>query len=303
MARRPRLRPRPPSCGPTDAWAIADTAALPNERAPEGEATGSVEGIPRRRRSDQRTGPSRRSRTAAPPATPDPSPSRELMGPSLCRCACVLARLGRLPGHVEGVAWGRSAVGLAALAVAAGDGSDDRSRRAEMTGERNGLHLRVQVVQANGVIAVETEVENRRRRPAFLVPDQCGRVTEALLVRTKFQPEGRTWSKSLQGLKRLVLDQQERSRGLSVWPHAGRAMPRMRSRPVSALGGSCAWPRMPSRASVGRSSRTPSTCSMRWDLGKPRSGWRSSRPATRLTPNSSTSSPRDRLMGPGPGAD
>ena len=104
-------------------------------------------------------------------------------------------------------------VGLAALAVAAGDGSDDPVRRAEMSGERNGLHLRVQVVQANGVIAVETQVENRRSRPVFLVPDQCGRVTEALLVRTKFQPEGRIWSQSLQALKRLVLDQQERRQG------------------------------------------------------------------------------------------
>jgi hypothetical protein len=104
-------------------------------------------------------------------------------------------------------------VGLTVLAAAAGGGSDDRVRRAAMTGERNGLHLRVQLIQAHGVIAAETQIENRRRRPAFLVPDQCGRVTEALLVRTRFQPEGRTWSRSLHALKRFVLDQQQSSQG------------------------------------------------------------------------------------------
>ena len=80
-----------------------------------------------------------------------------------------------------------------------------------MVGDRDGLKLRVALVQANGVIAAETRVENNRDKPAFLVPDQCGRVTEALLVRTKFQPVGRTWPKSLQALKRLVLVQQESS--------------------------------------------------------------------------------------------
>ena len=98
---------------------------------------------------------------------------------------------------------------LAALATSTGGSSRDGGRRAVMSGERDGLRLEVGLVQAHGVIGVEARVENRRQRPVFLVPDDCGRVTDALLVRTRFQPKGRTWPESLQALKRLVLDRQE----------------------------------------------------------------------------------------------
>jgi hypothetical protein len=102
-------------------------------------------------------------------------------------------------------------LGMAVLAAAAGCDSSGGVRRAATVGERDGLHVRVDLVQAHGIIAAEVLVENRRRTPAFLVPDQCGRVTEAMLVRTKYQPEGRTWPGSLQRLKQLVLERQEQS--------------------------------------------------------------------------------------------
>ena len=109
-----------------------------------------------------------------------------------------------------GKAWvGVAAViGLAWLAVGAPGESGDGTRRASMAGERRGIELRADVVQTGGVVAVETRVVNRRRRPVFLVPDQCGRVTEVALARKRLEPEGRRWSGSLRAVKRFVLDAQ-----------------------------------------------------------------------------------------------
>ena len=76
------------------------------------------------------------------------------------------------------------------------------------TAERDGLVLRAEIVQAHGAIAVETRLENRRSEPAGLVPDQCGRVTESVVRRTRLDPTGHHWDGSAGALKRLVLRRQ-----------------------------------------------------------------------------------------------
>ena len=86
--------------------------------------------------------------------------------------------------------------------------SSDGSGRARMAGKWRGLELRAGVVQAHGVIAVETRLVNKRDRPAYLVPDQCGRLTEVALARTRFQPEGRAWNGSIAAVKRFVVEAQ-----------------------------------------------------------------------------------------------
>jgi len=109
--------------------------------------------------------------------------------------------------------WLALLVGVVALTVVRMGDSDAEPIRSTHAAERDNLHLSIRIAQAGGTIAVETEVENRRSEPVFLVPDQCGHVTEALLVRTKLQPEGRTWPGSLQSLKRFVVRQQRSLQG------------------------------------------------------------------------------------------
>lgn len=102
---------------------------------------------------------------------------------------------------------------VAALAVGANGGLGDETRAAALSGERDGLRLDVELTQAGGVIAAEAQLENRRGAPVFLVPDQCGRVTEALLVRTKHAAAGRAWAGSVGQLNRLVLERQRSDEG------------------------------------------------------------------------------------------
>ena len=69
----------------------------------------------------------------------------------------------------------------------------------------------MRLTATRGSLVVETRVANRRVKPAYLVPDQCGRVTEVVLARTRFEPTGRRWTGSLQAVKRYVLAQQRSS--------------------------------------------------------------------------------------------
>ena len=60
-------------------------------------------------------------------------------------------------------------------------------------------------------LVVETRVVNRRGRVVHVVPDQCGRITEVVLARTRFEPTGRKWAGSLGAVKRFILiDQRSR---------------------------------------------------------------------------------------------
>jgi hypothetical protein len=131
---------------------------------------------------------------------------------------------------------------LAAVAGDAGDGS--QVRRSAVQGDRSGLELRANLVQAHGTIAVETRVMNRRSRPVHLMPDQCGRVTEVLLRRTRFQPEGARWSASIGALKELIVERQRRDQ------QPERFAPR---RPGRASGEvpECERPRRPVRLAPG----------------------------------------------------
>src|SRR5919198_341336 len=77
-----------------------------------------------------------------------------------------------------------------------------------VAGERHGLSLLAEVSATGDSLIVETRVRNERKQALYLDADQCGRVTEALLVRTKFEPKGRTWNGSLRAAKKLVLNKQ-----------------------------------------------------------------------------------------------
>ena len=76
------------------------------------------------------------------------------------------------------------------------------------SGDRHGLRLRIKLSATRASLVVETRVANRRDEAAYLVPDQCGRVTEVVLARTRFEPTGRRWRGSLAAVKRYILAQQ-----------------------------------------------------------------------------------------------
>jgi hypothetical protein len=57
-------------------------------------------------------------------------------------------------------------------------------------------------------LVVETTVRNTRPDVVHLDADQCGRVTEVILIRTTLAPEGATYSGSLDSVKRLILREQ-----------------------------------------------------------------------------------------------
>jgi hypothetical protein len=76
------------------------------------------------------------------------------------------------------------------------------------TAGRNGLSLRADVSAAGDSLVVETVVKNGRDRAVYLDTDQCGRITEAVLVRSQFEPTGATWRGSAQAVKKLILEDQ-----------------------------------------------------------------------------------------------
>ena len=93
------------------------------------------------------------------------------------------------------------AVGLVAGGCAAG-------RSATASGDRDGLDLDVKVVATGDSLVADATVRNTRSTPVQLDADQCGRVTEVILARTIFEPEGATYTGSLGAVKKLLLEQQ-----------------------------------------------------------------------------------------------
>ena len=71
-----------------------------------------------------------------------------------------------------------------------------------MSGARDGLSLAAKTSADGSTLFVDMLVRNNRPRTVYLDADQCGRVTEAVLARTKFEPVGRTWHGSLGAAKR-----------------------------------------------------------------------------------------------------
>lgn len=99
---------------------------------------------------------------------------------------------------------------MAVVTVWAGRGDEPKAPVVTAAGDRNGLVARMSLSATSSSLIVETRVENRRGNPIHLVPDQCGRITEVLLARTRFQPKGRTWTGSLQAVKSYILTDQRR---------------------------------------------------------------------------------------------
>jgi hypothetical protein len=99
------------------------------------------------------------------------------------------------------------AVAGVALAGCAGGPKPPPSALA-LSADRDGLALQIRVRATGDALVLETLVRNDRTAPIHLVPDQCGRVTEALLVRTALEPEGASWTGSVQAVKELILDDQ-----------------------------------------------------------------------------------------------
>jgi len=81
-------------------------------------------------------------------------------------------------------------------------------RALSLSADKEGLALQIQLRATGDAILLETRVRNDRAEPIHLVPDQCGRVTEALLVRTRLEPEGAEWTGSVQAVKDRILDDQ-----------------------------------------------------------------------------------------------
>jgi hypothetical protein len=107
----------------------------------------------------------------------------------------------------------RGIVGFAVIAVAAGllagcDGPRPPRSALSLSADRDGLTLQIRVRATGDALVLETLLRNDRAAPVHLVSDQCGRVTEALLVRTTLEPEGETWTGSVQAAKDLILDDQ-----------------------------------------------------------------------------------------------
>lgn len=105
----------------------------------------------------------------------------------------------------------RSSVAPAALLLfllAPACTADRQAPAASTTGERSGLMLRLQISRRGSSIFAATSVRNDRRDAVRLDPDQCGRLTEVVLARTVFQPEGATYPGSLGKVKELVLERQ-----------------------------------------------------------------------------------------------
>lgn len=78
----------------------------------------------------------------------------------------------------------------------------------DVSASRDGLSLRAAVTNTGRAVAVDLVLRNGRPEPIVLVPDQCGRVVDVELERTRFRPKGLQWEGSVQAVKDLVLDDQ-----------------------------------------------------------------------------------------------
>ncbi len=82
------------------------------------------------------------------------------------------------------------------------------SRTETASGDHAGLTLDVTLRASGDSLVADTTLRNARTGVAHLDADQCGRVTEVVLARTMFEPEGATYTGSLDAVKQLVLRQQ-----------------------------------------------------------------------------------------------
>lgn len=97
---------------------------------------------------------------------------------------------------------------VVALEIAAGCSVEPAATPLAMAGERDGLTIAALLTARSGSLHVGVVVRNGRTESAYLDADQCGRITEVVLARTQFEPEGATWTGSAQAVKELILDDQ-----------------------------------------------------------------------------------------------
>jgi hypothetical protein len=97
-------------------------------------------------------------------------------------------------------------VGCAAM-LASGCANPD-SHVDSASSDHDGLTLDVHMYATSDSLIVETAVHNTRAAVVHLDADQCGRVAEVILLRATLQPEGATYSGSLESVKKLIIRQQ-----------------------------------------------------------------------------------------------
>jgi hypothetical protein len=113
------------------------------------------------------------------------------------------------------------------------------------SGDHDGLTLDVRMHATSDSLVVDTTVHNTRAEVVHLDADQCGHVTEVILVRTTLAPDGATYAGSLDAVKRLILREQRSAQ----FPDSFA--------PRDAAGGSatpdCVRPTQPIELAAGRS--------------------------------------------------
>ena len=100
-------------------------------------------------------------------------------------------------------------LGLLLALVAAGCGGPSEAH-VVTTEVRDGVQLQMTLGATHDGLSVEARIENQRTEPLVLRQDGCGYAGVAEVARTH-RPRGRTWSASVQALKRLVLEDQAAS--------------------------------------------------------------------------------------------
>ena len=101
-----------------------------------------------------------------------------------------------------------AAIAVTVTMIALAGCMNGESRAVTVSGDHAGLALDVQIRSASDSLIVETTVRNTRTSPVHLDADQCGRATQVILARTFFEPEGASYTGSLDALKQLILQQQ-----------------------------------------------------------------------------------------------
>jgi hypothetical protein len=93
------------------------------------------------------------------------------------------------------------------LLVPMGCAGDDKPA-VTASADHSGLTLEVSLRPTGGSLRAETVLRNTRDTEVHLDATECGRATEVILARTAFEPEGQSYTGSLDAVKQLVLRQQ-----------------------------------------------------------------------------------------------
>src|SRR6185369_5403321 len=98
-------------------------------------------------------------------------------------------------------------LGLLLALVAAGCGGPSEAR-VTTTQVSDGIAVQMTLAATHDGLSVEARIENQRTEPLVLRQDGCGYAGVAEVARTTHPRRGRTWSGSIEALKRLALEDQ-----------------------------------------------------------------------------------------------